>query len=192
MNYTCIKKIKMKNSIRISGGSLKGKKIPFDFKSTLRPTSNKLKEIIFNWFQFEIEDSICLDLFAGTGSIGIEALSRHAPKVTFVELNKKNYMHLSKTISELGLKDRGKVFFKDAYVWIKNADLSEYDLIFLDPPFDQVNYESLLSAIRTQDLLAANGKIYLETDKRTEILLSKKQEVLKDKTIGDVRLMILQ
>jgi 16S rRNA G966 N2-methylase RsmD len=50
----------------------------------------------------------------------------------------------------------------------------------------------LLSAIRTQDLLAANGKIYLETDKRTEILLSKKQEVLKDKTIGDVRLMILQ
>ena len=192
MNYTCIKKIKMKNSIRISGGSLKGKKIPFDFKSTLRPTSNKLKEIIFNWFQFEIEDSICLDLFAGTGSIGIEALSRHAPKVTFVELNKKNYMHLSKTISELGLKDRGKVFFKDAYVWIKNADLSEYDLIFLDPPFDQVNYESLLGAIRTQDLLAANGKIYLETDKRTEILLSKKQEVLKDKTIGDVRLMILQ
>jgi 16S rRNA G966 N2-methylase RsmD len=68
----------------------------------------------------------------------------------------------------------------------------KFDVIFLDPPFDQVNYESLLSAIRTQDLLAANGKIYLETDKRTEILLSKKQEVLKDKTIGDVRLMILQ
>ncbi|MDB9783741.1 RsmD family RNA methyltransferase, partial [Gammaproteobacteria bacterium] len=68
----------------------------------------------------------------------------------------------------------------------------KFDVIFLDPPFDQVNYDSLLSAIRTQDLLAANGKIYLETDKRTEILLSKKQEVLKDKTIGDVRLMILQ
>ena len=68
----------------------------------------------------------------------------------------------------------------------------KFDVIFLDPPFDQVNYESLLAAIRTQDLLAANGKIYLETDKRTEILLSKKQEVLKDKTIGDVRLMILQ
>jgi 16S rRNA G966 N2-methylase RsmD len=68
----------------------------------------------------------------------------------------------------------------------------KFDVIFLDPPFDQVNYESLLSAIRTQDLLAADGKIYLETDKRTEILLSKKQEVLKDKTIGDVRLMILQ
>ena len=68
----------------------------------------------------------------------------------------------------------------------------KFDIIFLDPPFDQVNYESLLSAIRAQDLLSSEGKIYLETDKRTEIMLSKNQVVLKDKTIGDVRLMILQ
>ena len=80
----------MKNSIRISGGYLKGKKIPFDFKDSLRPTSNKLKEIIFNWLQFEINDFVCLDLFAGTGSLGIEAISRNAQKVFFVKLNKKN------------------------------------------------------------------------------------------------------
>ena len=54
----------MKNSLRISGGSLRGKKIPFEFKDTLRPTSSKLKEILFNWLQFEINQSICLDLFA--------------------------------------------------------------------------------------------------------------------------------
>ena len=66
----------MKNNIRITGGYLKGKKIPFEFKDTLRPTSNKLKEIIFNWLQFEIENLICLDLFAGTGALGIEAISR--------------------------------------------------------------------------------------------------------------------
>ena len=191
MNYTCIKKIKMKNSIRISGGSLKGKKIPFDFKSTLRPTSNKLKEIIFNWFQFEIEDSICLDLFAGTGSIGIEALSRHAPKVTFVELNKKNYMHLSKTISELGLKDRGKVFFKDAYVWIKNADLSEYDLIFLDPPFDQ-NFEvKILSFLTQQKKLKSSCKIYLEYSKFTDLEIPKSLKILKEKSVGDVKVLLL-
>ena len=68
----------------------------------------------------------------------------------------------------------------------------KFDIIFLDPPFDQVNYESLLSAIKSQDLLSSEGKIYLETDKRTEIMFSKNQVVLKDKTIGDVRLMILQ
>ena len=82
----------MKNSLRISGGSLRGKKIPFEFKDTLRPTSSKLKEILFNWLQFEINQSICLDLFAGTGSLGIEAISRGSPKVLFVELNKKNYL----------------------------------------------------------------------------------------------------
>ena len=65
----------MKNSIRITGGNLKGKKIPFDFKSSLRPTSGKLREVLFNWLQFEIRDYQCLDLFAGSGSLGIEALS---------------------------------------------------------------------------------------------------------------------
>jgi 16S rRNA (guanine966-N2)-methyltransferase len=55
----------MKNSLRISGGTLKGKKIQFDFKESLRPTSSKLKEILFNWLQFEIDECVCLDLFAG-------------------------------------------------------------------------------------------------------------------------------
>ena len=109
----------MKNSIRISGGYLKGKKIPFDFKDSLRPTSNKLKEIIFNWLQFEINDFVCLDLFAGTGSLGIEAISRNAQKVFFVELNKKNYSVLTKNIKLLDIKDKSKVIFKDAFEWIK-------------------------------------------------------------------------
>ena len=112
----------MKNSIRISGGTLKGKKIPFDFKDTLRPTSNKLKEIIFNWLQFEIQDLICLDLFAGTGSLGIEALSRNCSRVVFVELNKKNYSVLSQNVIDLDLKNKSKIYFKDAFEWVKKND----------------------------------------------------------------------
>ena len=79
----------MKNNIRITGGYLKGKNIPFDFKSSLRPTSSKLREVLFNWIQFEIKGMECLDLFAGTGALGIEALSRGAKKTIFIELNKK-------------------------------------------------------------------------------------------------------
>ena len=74
----------MKNSIRISGGYLKGKGIPFDHKSSLRPTSNKLREILFDWLQFEIKDFKCLDLFSGTGALGIEAISRGAKNSLFI------------------------------------------------------------------------------------------------------------
>jgi len=81
----------MKNSVRITGGDLKGKKIPFHFKSSLRPTSSKLREVLFNWIQFEIHNLKCLDLFAGTGSLGIEAISRGAHNTVFIESNKKNF-----------------------------------------------------------------------------------------------------
>ena len=105
--------------------------------------------------------------------------------------DKSLFKNILRNIAHLEYQDKSEVACSAALKWMQ-TNKRKFDVIFLDPPFDQVNYESLLSAIRTQDLLAANGKIYLETDKRTEILLSKKQEVLKDKTIGDVRLMILQ
>ena len=114
----------MKNTIRIIGGRLKGKKISFDFKNSIRPTSSKLKEVLFNWLQFEINNYSCLDLFAGTGSLGIEALSRGAKKTIFIESNKKNFIALKKAIFELNLKDSSIVLFKDGLSWIKDNDLS--------------------------------------------------------------------
>ena len=69
----------MKNNIRITGGYLKGKNIPFDFKNSLRPTSSKLREVLFNWIQFEIKGMECLDLFAGTGALGIDCLLYTSP-----------------------------------------------------------------------------------------------------------------
>ena len=98
----------MKNSIRITGGDLKGRKVSFDFKNTLRPTSSKLREVLFNWLQFEIKGCECLDLFAGTGSLGIEAISRGASKLIFIESNKKNFLSLKECISELDLKKQSR------------------------------------------------------------------------------------
>ena len=181
----------MKNSIRISGGLLKGKKVPFDFKSSLRPTSNKLKEILFNWLQFEIKSSICLDLFAGTGSIGIEAISRGSAKTIFVELNKRNYSQLSKTLISLDLKEKTKVYFKDAKTWIKNNDLSGFDLIFLDPPFEE-NYELKILNLLIQDKnLKSSCKIYLEYSKFTDLVILDSVTILKEKSVGDVKALLL-
>ena len=181
----------MKNSLRISGGNLRGKKIPFEFKDSLRPTSSKLKEILFNWVQFEIDECVCLDLFAGTGSLGIEALSRGSPKVIFVELNKKNYSSLSTILKSLGIRDKCKIFFKDAISWLKNYDLSEVDIIFLDPPFNKDYETKILNQLFKKKDLKPSCKIYLEYSKYNDIEIPKGFIILKEKDVGDVKALLL-
>ena len=181
----------MKNSVRITGGDLKGKKIPFNFKNSLRPTSSKLREILFNLIQFEIHNLKCLDLFAGTGSLGIEALSRGSPKVIFVELNKKNYSSLSINLKSLGIRDRCKIFFKDAFSWLKNYDLSDIDIIFLDPPFNKDYETKILNQLFKKKDLKPSCKIYLEYSKYNEIEIPKGFIVLKEKDVGDVKALLL-
>ena len=130
----------MKNSIRITGGSLKGQKIPFDFRTSLRPTSSKLREVLFNWLQFEIQECNCLDLFAGTGALGIEALSRGAQRSIFIESNKKNFLLLRNSIKELGLEERTNFKIKQLSGGMKRrvsigiALIGDPDVVFLDEP----------------------------------------------------------
>jgi|TARA_B100001173_G_scaffold265383_1_gene240394 16S rRNA (guanine966-N2)-methyltransferase len=182
----------MKNNIRITGGSLKGKKIPFDFKNSLRPTSSKLREVLFNWLQFEIQNFQCLDLFAGTGALGIEALSRGADKTIFIESNKKNYMALKNSLLELNLKSQSMLLFKDGLAWIKENDLSVFDLIFLDPPFDN-NYETkVLEMLCKNKNLKSSCKIYIEFSKFSDIKLSNSYEILKEKIVGDVKALLVK
>ena len=181
----------MKNNLRISGGNLRGKKIPFEFKDSLRPTSSKLKEILFNWIQFEIHDCVCLDLFAGSGSLGIEAISRGSSKVIFIELNKKNYLSLSTNIKNLGIKNKCKIFFKDAFSWIKNYDLSEIDIIFLDPPFNKDYEIKILNQLLKKSDLKSSCKIYLEYSKYNDFEIPKEFNVIKQKDVGDVKALLL-
>jgi len=181
----------MKN-IRITGGILKGKNIPFEFKNTLRPTSSKLREVLFNWLQFEIQGFRCLDLFAGTGALGIEAISRGAQKTVFIELNKKNYLELKKSISELNLKNQSMLLFKDGLSWIKKNDLSNFDLILLDPPFNQDYEKKVLEVINKNQNLKSSCKIYIEFSKFTNIVIPNSFKISKEKTIGDVKALLLE
>ena len=181
------------NSIRISGGNLKGKKVYFDFNDSLRPTSNKLREILFNWIHFEFKQGFeCLDLFAGTGALGFEAISRNANKVTFIELNKKHYLNIKKNISKLGLQDCSKIFFKDAFSWISKNDLSNFDLIIIDPPFSMQLEEKILKKIISKNELKKSCKIYLEFSKFSEIEVPSRLKILKEKKLGDVKALLLE
>ena len=182
----------MKNSIRITGGILKGKNIPFDYKSTLRPTSSKLREILFNWLQFEISNYSCLDLFAGTGALGIEALSRGAKKAVFIELNKKNYLSIKSSLKELKLDNTSMILFKDCLGWIKKSDLSIFDLIFLDPPFNKDLEGRTLQILSNNKSLRPSCKIYLEHNKFSTIEIPSSLKILKEKILGDVRAILLR
>ena len=182
----------MKNNIRITGGNLKGKKIPFDFKTTLRPTSSKLREVLFNWLQFEIKDYQCLDLFAGTGALGIEAISRGAKKTIFIESNKKSYLALKKSISELNLNNQSMLLFKDGLSWIVGNDLSDIDLILLDPPFNQDYEKKVLEFFHNNQNLKSSCKIYIEFSKFTNIDVPNSFKISKEKTIGDVKALLLK
>ena len=182
----------MKNSLRITGGELKGKKIPFDFKSSLRPTSSKLREVLFNWLQFDIKDFQCLDVFAGTGALGIEAISRGAKKSVFIELNKKNYMALKKCISKFNLVDQSMLLFKDGLSWIKENDLSDFDLILLDPPFNKDYEKKILELLYKNKNLKSSCKIYIEFSKFSDIELPNSFEIIKEKIIGDVKALLIK
>jgi 16S rRNA (guanine966-N2)-methyltransferase len=182
----------MKNSIRISGGYLKGKNIPFDHKSSLRPTSNKLREILFDWLQFEIKDFECLDLFSGTGALGIEAISRGAKNSFFVELNKKNYRLIKSNLKQLELESKSTVLFKDAISWTSKNDLSQFNLIFVDPPFNKDIEEEVLEVLASNKTLSSACKIYLEHSKFSSIEIPSSFTILKEKNVGDVKAYLLR
>jgi 16S rRNA (guanine966-N2)-methyltransferase len=179
------------SSIRIIGGRHKSYRVVFKASSALRPTTDRAKETLFSWLQFELENKSCLDLFAGTGSLGLEALSRGAQHVTFLEREKNLYKNIIKNISHLGYENKIQAVCGDAFKWLK-TNKQKFDIIFLDPPFDQVNYKFLIRTIFQSNVLNEGGKVFLETNKHAELELSKTQNILKDKTIGDVRLMILE
>ena len=179
------------SSIRIIGGRNKSYRIVFKASPDLRPTSDRAKETLFSWLQFEIENKSCLDLFAGTGGLGLEALSRGANHVTFVEKDKALHLNIIKNINHLGHGNIIEIFNNDAYRWLK-TNKRTFDYIFLDPPFDRIKYPDLLSKIYERNIINEGGKIFLETSKHTELKLRDSQRILKDKIIGDVRLMILQ
>jgi 16S rRNA (guanine966-N2)-methyltransferase len=179
------------SSIRIIGGRHKSYRIVFRATPALRPTTDRAKETLFSWLQFELEGKSCLDLFAGTGSLGLEALSRGAKHVTFVEKEKSLFKSIKKNIIHLGYEDKIQAACIDASRWLK-TNKQKFDVIFLDPPFDQIDYKVLIRTIYQSNVLNESGKVFLETNKHTELKLSKTLNILKEKTIGDVRLMIIQ
>ena len=149
------------NTLRIIGGDWRSRKLSFPDAQGLRPTPDRIRETLFNWLQGKTYGTQCLDLFAGSGALGLEALSRGAADVTFVEKNPAVAAQLKSNL-EL-LKSNAKVIQDDALSFIsKCKPAHSFDLIFLDPPYRKGLLEASLDAIQKQSLLKTNGLLYLE------------------------------
>jgi 16S rRNA (guanine(966)-N(2))-methyltransferase RsmD len=161
--------------VRISSGRLKGRKVVTSKKifispdgDELRPTSSKVREAIFNILQTEIGHSLFLDLYAGTGAVGLEALSRGAEKVFFVENSHVRAKAVMDYIHKLGLGDSASVYQEEAEAFLQGAVRTgmKFDIIFIDPPYLSDEIMRVLPCIGENNVLKDNGCILAEHSSR--------------------------
>ncbi|MBT0587692.1 16S rRNA (guanine(966)-N(2))-methyltransferase RsmD [Alteromonas sp. SM 2104] len=154
-----------KGSIRIISGQWRGRKLPVLSAQGLRPTTDSTKETLFNWLMHDVYDANCLDLFAGSGGLGFEALSRGAASVTMVEQYPPGAAQLRENAQQLKLSsEQLEVVQGDALRYL-SACQRAFNIIFLDPPFEQNLLQPALDAIFSAGLLATDGLIYIEAEK---------------------------
>jgi 16S rRNA (guanine966-N2)-methyltransferase len=183
------KQVRQSSVIRIIAGRWKGRRITITTEG-IRPTGDRVRETLFNWLMPHIRDARCLDLFAGTGALGIEALSRGAGSVVFAERNRP----AAKAIRDL-LKDLAgdKAYAGTEIITIDalRLDLASkgpFDIIFLDPPFDGPNLQDLCKLLEQSNALASSAYIYMEMDRKQALPeLPASWVVCKEQTAGQVR-----
>ena len=175
-----------RNSVRIIGGRWRGRRVRFPDIPGLRPTPDRVRETLFNWLQQTIVDARCLDLFAGSGALGLEALSRGANELIFVEQSVAASRALQEQLVRFGAGASGHVVEMGAARYLRSPPQA-FDIVFLDPPFGQdalANYVFLLDG---GAWLAPGALVYLENEKTAGVpALPPRWQLLKSKSAGEV------
>ncbi|MBB67797.1 MAG: 16S rRNA (guanine(966)-N(2))-methyltransferase RsmD [Rickettsiales bacterium] len=150
--------------IRIISGQWRGRKLPVLDAEGLRPTTDRNKETLFNWLMPYLNEAKCLDVFAGSGGLGLEALSRYALSCDFIELDKSASAQLKKNLALLTANNAqtASVHQGDALAILPTFSGKSFDIMFVDPPFHKGLVAPTLSAIATNNLLSNDGVLYVE------------------------------
>jgi len=146
--------------VRVISGTARGRKLKEPYGNAIRPTTDMVKESVFNIIQFDIEGRCVLDLFAGTGQLGIEALSRGAKSAVFVDSKQDAIKLIVSNLNHCGLVDYAKVLSRDALRYLDGNE--KFDLIFIDPPYEAGLVSTALEKITKVDKLNTNGIIICE------------------------------
>ena len=149
--------------MRVITGTARGRRLREPSNYAIRPTTDKVKEAMFNILQFKVEGAACVDLFAGTGQLGIEAMSRGAASCVFVDRSPEAIKIVGENLRATGLADRARVIKGDSLAVLEG--LRDVDLIFLDPPYADDTLENAIKLINRFDILKKNGIIVAESPK---------------------------
>ncbi len=176
--------------VRIIGGAHRGRKLAFADMPGLRPTGDRIRETLFNWLQPVIDGARCLDLFAGSGALGVEAASRGAAEVVMVERAGSVVRQLERNRQLLGMA-QVSIVRADALQFLEQQP-TPFDIVFLDPPFDEDLLQPLCQRL-TQGWLLDGARIYLEEDGSRDFpRLPEDWHWLRQKTAGRVRYGLAQ
>lgn len=173
--------------MRIIAGIAKGRKLKSIENSEVRPTLDRVKEAIFNILGPLVQDCNILDLFAGFGNLGLEALSRGANKVTFVEKNYKNSSIIKSNLELCNFQDRGKVITEDVFTYLKRETV-KFDMIFMDPPYQKNLIENTLKKIVNINLIYNDSIIIGEMYHKITLKIPESLHIIKQKKYGDTRI----
>jgi 16S rRNA (guanine966-N2)-methyltransferase len=171
--------------LRIIGGEWRSRKLPIADVPGLRPSTDRVRETLFNWLQADLAGACCLDLFAGSGALGFEAASRGAREVVLVESSTVAQKNLAANIAALKAH-QVKLIAADAMSWLRQAR-QQFDVVFVDPPYASELLAPACAQLEQQNLLSPQAKIYLEYDAHRELPpLPANWEIIRGKTAGQV------
>jgi 16S rRNA (guanine966-N2)-methyltransferase len=187
------KKKSLPGRLRIVAGKWRSRLLDIAEVPGLRPTSERIRETLFNWLAPTIAGSRCLDLFAGTGALGLEALSRGAARVVFVEKSPQAANTLERNIDLVEGASAATVQRTDAFEFMAQDHSNSFDIIFLDPPFAADMLDDLCRLLDQGSLLAKSALIYIEEDNaRPTVNLPTGWQTLRTKAAGNVRYSLLK
>ncbi|MHA6611760.1 16S rRNA (guanine(966)-N(2))-methyltransferase RsmD [Photobacterium damselae] len=171
--------------VRIISGQWRGRKLPVHDVEGLRPTTDRVKETLFNWLAQDIYQAKCLDLFAGSGSLSFEALSRGAESLTMIELDQKAAAQLKQNLTAIGAINA--TLHNTNSVNFLNQAGTPHDLVFIDPPFRKDLIQQVITALEANHWLSPNALIYIEAEKELgSIDVPPSWHLYREKTAGQV------
>ena len=181
----------MKNQLRIIGGDWKRRQLPFASIEGLRPTPDRVRETLFNWLMWDVQNAQVLDLCAGSGALAFEALSRGAASVVMIEPDRTQVQFLTQNLELLKVtKARAQLKVATAQQALSTLQ-AQFDLVFLDPPYSLDLWEEL--ALKADPLIKDNAYIYVEADRDLKLLkLPSSWRLIKNTKAGTVRAGLYQ